>query len=75
MSGPGPSGLGGYRGVRGHWRGQLIADLPNWKRNWSASRSCLLEELGAGTDHSRGSVQSFSHIWFGLSGARQWLKR
>jgi hypothetical protein len=22
-----------------------------------------------------GSVQSFSHIWFGLSGARQWLKR
>jgi hypothetical protein len=22
-----------------------------------------------------GSVQSFSHIWFGLSGARHWLKR
>jgi len=22
-----------------------------------------------------GSVQSFSHIWFGLSGARRWLKR
>jgi len=24
---------------------------------------------------SKGSVQSFSHIWFGLSGARHWLKR
>ena len=22
-----------------------------------------------------GSVQSFSHIWFGLSGSRPWLKR
>jgi hypothetical protein len=27
------------------------------------------------TDSAEGSVQSFSHIWFGLSGARQWLKR
>jgi hypothetical protein len=24
---------------------------------------------------AEGSVQSFSHIWFGLSGARHWLKR
>ena len=27
------------------------------------------------THKAIGSVQSFSHIWFGLSGARQWLKR
>jgi hypothetical protein len=26
-------------------------------------------------ENRMGSVQSFSHIWFGLSGARHWLKR
>jgi hypothetical protein len=30
---------------------------------------------GDGLRAEQGSVQSFSHIWFGLSGARHWLKR
>ena len=35
-----------------------------------AVQKILLAPTGASTH-----VQSFSHIWFGLSGARPWLKR
>ena len=34
------------------------------------SKKILLAPMGAST-----RVQSFSHIWFGLSGARDWLER
>ena len=36
----------------------------------SSNSSYVPEKVDPG-----GSVQSFSHIWFGLSGARHWLKR
>jgi hypothetical protein len=35
----------------------------------------LLVRGGPSPRKELGSVQSFSHIWFGLSGARHWLKR
>jgi putative transposase len=36
----------------------------------------LYREEGLAVRRRRGgSVKSFSHIWFGLSGARHWLKR
>jgi hypothetical protein len=39
-----------------------------------ACTATLVGSIAAWRTHN-GSVQSFSHIWFGLSGARHWLKR
>jgi hypothetical protein len=61
-------GEAGARGLRARIRD--YANSPTQGNKIEHLLYDLLKEAG-----EAGSVQSFSHIWFGLGGARHWLKR
>jgi glutathione peroxidase len=57
-------------------KGGLLGNSIKWNfTKFLIDRAGTVRARFAPTRKPEGSVQSFSHIWFGLSGARQWLKR